>query len=267
MTQTRDSVFSRIYVDYMMRGATRVTWEMRRTFTDDTPWSFQLQVSRNGGDTFENVGIPVVDTFYALDTTPRLYGKDQRLVYRVVLTTPNDTYTSPNAQIMGQLHLRQWLIAREIIRRHRLQAKQTGLRVLDGWLLKRKLQGQVCEHTDPHTGGIIKHDCDICYGTGIVGGYWKAAQDTMIDLRPKTENTQRDPSRGTVNDVVVTGRFVGSHWVNRNDVWVDATSDLRYYIWDVQHAAEINQVPIVIDAKMKPAEATDIIYTIDIDAL
>jgi len=260
-TLTHDTTFHKVEVDYAVRGVTRVSWRMHRHFTDPAPWSFQLQVSRDG-DEFADVGIPVTNTFYAMDDTARLYGKDSRLVYRVVLTTPNGKYTSQPAQIMGKLATRQWLIAREIIRRHRLQAKQTGLRVLDGYLLRRKIVGPACDCLDPHTGGITNHDHEACFGTGIVGGYWQAEANGLIDLSPETHATKRTLQRGTVTDNAARGRFCGTLWVNRNDVWVDAASDRRFYIANVQNAAEVNQVPIIVDVEMRLAEASDIVYKI-----
>jgi hypothetical protein len=266
MPRTKTSVFYQVRVDHAIRGTTRVTWTVRTRFPDPLPWRFRLQVSRNGGGTWENVGIQVVNTFYALDDTPRLYGKDLRITYRVQLITDVDTYYSEPAQPFGWLRKRQWLVAREIIRRHTLEVKQTGLRSLDGYLLKRRVEGTACTCLDHYTGGITDHDCELCHGTGWVDGYWQAIENTMLDLSPELHGTQRDNrlARGTVTDMVARGRFVGIPVLNRRDIWIDKESDRRYYIWNVQNLSEINQVPIIVNAELKLAEATDAIYGVSL---
>ena len=268
MPRTKTSVFYQVRVDYAIRGTARITWTIRPRFSDPQPWRFQLQVSRDG-NTWENVGIEFENVFFALDDEARLYGKDMRIVYRVQMTTASGTYYSEPAQPFGWLRKRQWLVAREIIRRHTLQVKQTGLRALDGYLLKRRLEGTTCDCLDPYTGGITNHDCEFCHGTGFVDGYWRAIDNTMLDLSPETHGTQRDNqmSRGTVTDMVAKGRFVGIPVLNRNDIWIDKESDRRYYVWDVQNLSEINQVPILVNVDLKLAEATDAIYAVPLDGV
>jgi hypothetical protein len=261
MPRTKDSVFYNVRVDYAMRGTPRITWTVRPRFLDPQPWRFQLQVSRDGS-AWSDVGIEFENTFFALDDQQRLYGKDMRIVYRVKMTTDSDTYYSEPAQPFGWLRKRQWLVAREIIRRHTLQVKQRGLRALDGYLLKRKIEGTLCSCRDHHTGGIKNSDCSLCHGTGFLDGYWQAIENTMLDLSPELHGTQQDNqmARGTVTDMLAQGRFVGIPVINRRDIWIDKESDRRYYIWDVDNQAEINQVPIIVNANLKLAEASDAIY-------
>lgn len=262
-------VFYQVRVDFAIRGTARVSWTVRPRFIDSQPWAFQLQVSRNGGVDWENVGIEVTNAFFALDDEYRLYGKDLRIVYRVRLTTEKGVYYSASAQPFGWLRKRQWLIAREIIRRHTLQVKQTGLTSLDGYLLKRRVEGTACTCLDPFTGGVTNHDCEACHGTGFVDGYWQAFENTMLDLSPELHGTQKDNqlSRGTVTDMVAKGRFIGLPVLNRNDIWIDKESDRRYYIWDIQNLSEINQVPLIVNAELRLAEMTDAIYRVPLSGV
>lgn len=262
MPITRDTAFSRVYVDYSMQGSPRVTWEMREDFLDPLPWSFQLQASRDGGgDTWTNVGAAVSNAFFALDDTQRQFAKTLRLGYRVVLTTSVSTYTSPTAQVLGLLSKRQWLQARAIRRRAILEART--LDSLPGYLMKRKLYGTACtDCVNPMTGGIMNSDCDTCKGTGYTDGYWAAVQDTMFDLQPEGNDTKRTDS-GTVNDIVITGRFIAPPAVQRRDVWVDANSDRRYVVNSVRSLAEVNRVPIIVAAELRLAEFDDVIYSVD----
>ena len=269
MPRTRDipgGAFERVWVDYAIKGTARVTWELRRDFLDATPHTFQLQGNPNWNeedpsvDLWENVGAPVVDTDYALDSTQRMYGKHLRVAYRVVLTTSVTTYTSPLAQVFGQLTLRQWLQARAIIRR--AQLKPRGCEAFEGYLLKRKLQGTVCSVcVDPITGGVTDASCSVCNGTGREAGYWVAVENTMFDLSPESGDALR-PELGPNSDTKVVGKFIGIPPIHAEDVWVDAKSDRRYYITSVQSAAEIARVPIIVQAQLALAPFNDIIYSV-----
>jgi hypothetical protein len=263
MPLTRSTAaFDRVHVDYALSASARVTWEMRRDFVDPYPWVFQLQVSKDGGgDTWTDVGTSITNTFYALDDSQRQYGKSLRATYRVQLTTPGGTYTSNQAQVLGKLSKRQWLQARAIIRRALLRPR--GLEDFPGYLMKRKIHGTACtECVDPMTGGILDSDCATCNGTGVVSGYWKAAEDKMFDLQPEGEATQRSP-QGTINTVSIVGKFIGIPAINRNDLWIDANSDRRYLVAQVAPVAELNRVPLIVRAELRLVEFGDIVYSID----
>ena len=268
MPNTRNQVFNRVQTDFSVRGITRVEWSLRPRFCEP-PHTFQLQVSRNGGVDWTDVGVPVVDIYQAFDDERRLCaGKDQRVVYRVKLTTgEGNTYFSDHSTVLGNLTQRQWLQAREMIRRAKIQMKQSGLRSLDGYLLKRRVQGTPCtECVDPHTGGILNSSCENCGGTGFIDGYWQAGAHNMIDLSPELRHTHRDNNlqRGTVDDQVAVGRFVGLPLIHSRDVWVDRKGDQRYQISKVSHKAEMDQVPIVVDVELRLLSHDNIIYTVDV---
>jgi len=263
---TTGNPISRIYVDYALTGSARITWELREDFIDPTgSYYYTLQVNPNRSETdrWEDVGIEIFNQFYALDDTQRQHGKDLRVSYRVKVRTVWDTYTSEPAQVLGNLSKRQWLQARAIMRRVILNPK--GLENFPGYLMKRRLHSTVCtDCVDPITGGITNSDCDECKGTGRIGGYWTSTSNTMFDASPEPENTKRSPM-GTVNDSVIMGRFLGIPELRRNDVWIDANSDRRYFVQSVLSRAEVNRVPVVVDAELRLAEFSDIVYDINID--
>lgn len=271
MPQTRDTstgAFERVYVDYAIAGTARVTWELRRRFLDPEPYSFQLQANKNWDETdpvedlWENVGAPTAN-YTATDTTKRQFGTQLRIAYRVELTTPLDTYTSEPAQVLGQLTMRQWLEARAIIRRAQLQPR--GREAFTGYLWKRKLHGTACPVcVDQISGAITDPNCTTCNGTGKQQGYWQAAENTLFDMSPEAANAVRS-ELGTADNSEIAGKFIAIPMVHAEDVWVDAVSDRRYYITEVQTAAEIARVPILAQAKLKLAPFTDIIYDVDVE--
>lgn len=268
MPTTRDSVFDRVQTDFSVRGITRVEWSLRRRFCEP-PHVFQLQVSRNGGVDWTDVGVEVCDIYQAFDDERRLcLGKDQRVVYRVRLTTGEaNVYFSQPSHIFGSLTSRQWLLAREIIRRALIGTKQKGLRSLDGFLLKRRVEGETCtDCVDPHTGGITNSSCQACNGTGFIDGYWVAGKHQMYDLSPELRHTHRENTltRGTVDDQRAQARMIGLPIINSRDLWVDHIGDQRYEIHRVQHKAEMNQVPLVADVELRLLAHSHAAYTIEI---
>jgi len=260
------SVFSRIEVDYSIKGESRIEWELIDTFRDPAPHTFQLQANRNWDEPGDwvDVGLPVEDTCYAIDDTQRQFGKTLRIAYRVIMTTPCATYTSSPAEVLGRLSYQQWLQARGIIRRELLFP--TGDQFL-GYFFKRKLHGQICTNcVDPFTGGIKKTDCVECRGTGVVEGYWKAAENTMYGMSPETRHSKRD-QRGTVNDIVAVGKFIAIPLIHSRDMWVDKDSDRRYIVHKVRNISEINQVPILAEVELRLAQLDDIVYTVPLEVV
>jgi len=261
--------FSRIEVDYLVKGESRITWTLRDDFVecDASQHTFQLQANPNWDEpnSWENVGLPVTNAFFAIDDTQRQFGRVLRVAYRVVMTTPCDTYTSQPAEVLGCLSERQWLQARAILRR--LLLKPSGLEVFEGYLMKRKIHDSTCtECVDPHTGGIKNTDCSNCHGTGIVEGYWQAAENIVFDMQPKQRHSKRDKSRGTINDRrPVMAKAIGLPMMHARDVWIDKCSDKRYVVHNVEHLSELNGVPIVAQVEMRLAQFTDPVYGIPLE--
>ena len=259
--------FQRVHVDWAARGVARVTWYLRPDFIATEPLYFQLQVNTNNGDPDDwvDVGSPVVNTYYATDSGIRAYGNLTRVVYRVKLIGIPVDSISGNTFCFGLLSYRQWLQAKAIMRRAILMPR--GLVHHQGYLLKRKVHGTLCTCVDPYTGGITNSGHSVCNGTGLVEGYWQAAENTMFNMTPETNNDQNDPelNRQTVNDVFRTGTCLGLPPVAAKDVWISANNDKRYYIHSVATKAAINDVPIIVEAEMRLAPFSDIIYTIPLE--
>lgn len=267
MPLTRDTVFDRVYVDYAVQANARVSWLLRPRFPDNPPYEFQLQVSRNGGVDWLDVGAPLINEYYAIDDSQRLRGQDRRLTYRVVLTTADGTYTSPEADIMAKLTARQWLLAKSIIRR--LKVESRGLETYPGVLLKRRIAGTRCTAcTDRLTGGITDPDCQTCKGSGFIDGYFRGVEATLLDLSPQGRETHNRGGIGTITEPkAFPGKFVGVPLVHNNDIWVDTNNDQRYRVGKVQHMAELNMLPLVCSCELYPIEYSDIAYQVPLEGM
>ena len=268
MPATEKYPFRRLGVDHSVRGVSHVWWEMHRHFHDTPPYVFQLQTGNTGNPNatdWEDVGTEVVNGFFALDDEHRegAYGKRLLTHYRVKLTTSVGVYISLPVATYGELGFKDWLLAREIVRKETLRH---GLVSREGYLLKRMRFGEPCTTCiDPLTGEITDSKCPDCNGVGFLVGYHAPARlamdmgpEAVIELRRGTEPP--GPSRPTD----LKGRILGFPQVNKEDVWVDSKSDQRFLIHEIRHMSEWRGIPLIIQVGIKLAPYTDQVYRLEV---
>lgn len=267
MSQPRIFPFKRVSVDHMIRGVTRVWWQLDSAFNDTGPYSFQLQVGRTGlkdATDWKNVGEPVVDGYVALDPAWRESGYDNTVHYRVVLTTARTKYVSQAASCFGQLNERDWLIAGEIVRKEQVRNK---LVASPGYLLKRMRYGKQCTRClDPLTKEITDNDCPECGGTGFAVGWHPPLAMQCWDLSPQVidEDVDNNAKGNTRNQPYVTARVIGFPAVNKWDVWVNANSDERWSVESIQIVAAIRNIPLVYQLKLGLLPFSNSAYAIEV---
>lgn len=264
-------VFDRVVVSYLIRGGTRVMWQLLDTFTDPRPLNFQLQVGRTNNqdaDDWLDVGLPVENAYFAFDPDQHVWGKTDWTHYRIKLTTTLGTYYSLPTGGMGILDRRHWRAAREMIRQ-KIKDWRLGPSGQEGYLLKRRWVGQNCPIClDYMTKEVTNPDCPDCYGTGKKCGYYFPMACVYASLSPKYRHTELDGDkggqRGTINDVVVQAEMLGGYLLDELDIWVAKKTDDRYYIHEVQNTGELKGVPITSSVKLRPVPYSSIVYSINI---
>lgn len=262
------AVFDRVHVSYLIRGGTRVLWDLLPSFTDPGPLTFRLQVGQTANpdaDDWRDVGIPVVDAYFAVDPHQRTWGKLNRAHYRVVLETGRGVYASEPVGDAGVLSPRDWRTAREIVRVKR-QAFRYGPSGQRGYLLKRRWTGTRCPRClDFQTEEVRDPNCPVCYGTGFQCGYYYPMSCVWAALDPQSHRTHIDGNlRGTVAESVTRAEMLQTELMGENDVWVAAGSDDRYYVHQVQNTAEIRGVPLVASVELRAIPYTSAVYDIAI---
>ncbi len=267
MTQQRIFPFRRVSVDHMVRGVTRVWWQLEPLFNDPGPYTFQLQFGRTGlRDTpdWKDIGGPVVNGFTATDSEWREGGYDILSHYRVKLTTPNGVYVSQAANCYGELTEKDWLLAREIIRKERLRHRMVSV---SGYLLKPYRYGKPCPRCrDQLTQEVTDANCDVCNGTGFEVGFHPPLALQCWDLSPETiqEDVDDQVKGSTRENAYVTARVVGFPALNKNDIWVNGSSDERWRVETIQVLAAIRGVPIVYSVKMGLLPFNNAVYALEV---
>jgi hypothetical protein len=261
-------VFRRVIVDYLVEGAARVSWELDRHFVEPTvtTYVYQLQASPGAVDTADDwvdVGGPVTDAFALLDDRKRLYGKSADLCYRVLLTTDVATYVSPVAEVLGKLDEYSYLLIQECVRKELLRHRLFGS--VQGWLLKARRFGEVCDCVDSLTNQVTDSSHERCFSTGIVSGYYKAVPCQFATIEPSESREQRDLSAvGTEKKMVTTGRFVGFPLPVQGDAFVSSGGDTRFYIHSVRELACWRQCVVIVSCELRLAPFSDILYKVPI---
>jgi hypothetical protein len=264
-------VFERLLVFPRIRGGTRVEWLMDRDFTDPLPYTFQLQVGTAGDHDISDwtpVGSTVVNGWYLLDDQERVFGLQQWTHYRVQLVTSKGTYYSDPAPCLGLWDFRQWRRACGVLRNEMLNFRAGE--APEGYLLKRRVQGEPCSCLDPLTQECRNPDCLICYGTSWVGGYFQPLGCVYAALSEQATHShiEAEGPRGAGGDIIVKARMLALPQLQEKDVWINKTTDHRYIVHTIQSACEIKGVPLVYDpVELRLAPFTNIIYDIPIPDL
>lgn len=266
MPHTMNFPFRRVLVDHVVVGGTTVWWELHPSFREAGPYAFQLQYGRTGSNNavdWIDVGAPVSDGFSAVDDQQRLYGKTNESNYRVQLRTPHSTYVSTPASAFGNLDEKDWVFAREVIRKERLLA---GRVAQSGVLLKRLRYGRRCTRClDAQTQTVTDSKCPECFGTGFSGGYH--APFPFMCLSEKGGGGSGE-SRGGLqppgqkNEITTVARVLAFPMLNLEDVFVGDDSDDRWVVSKVEDVSAIRYYPLICDVTFQFVPYTDVIYRI-----
>lgn len=268
MSQARIFPFRRVSVDHMVRGVTRVWWELERTFNDPGPYYFQLQVGHTGVDAayddWKNVGGPVVDNYLAYDDTWRDTGGVMVSHYRVLLTTNKGAYVSQPVGVYGELEEHDWVISREIVRKEKLRHDKASV---PGYLIKAIRYGTPCRTCrDQLTQEVTNFECPICLGTGFETGYYPPLPMQCWDVSPRVINEKQDDKlKGTTREQsMVTARALGFPQIDKGDIWVNSKSDERWIVDTIKVAAAMRGVPIVYEISMDLLPISNSIYLMEV---
>lgn len=238
-----------------------VTWDISPGFTGTHPYTFRLYASRSGVGDWQLIDT-VVDTYNAIDPARWVYGVSPRLTYFVELEDgAGSRYPSPVALATGGLEGSNVFKAREIIR-NEARLLQPDLSGICGYLWKRRHYGDVCTCVDHDTllPGNPRHN--LCYGTGIIGGYFNAVPYNVMPRTPSRKRRIRSTDAGPDERQALIGRGLLCPRLDKGDVWCNSNTDEHYIVQEVSELL-LAGVPILYDQiELRLVASTDVVYTL-----
>jgi len=267
------NVFSRIQIQTNPLGGNVIAWGLRAGFTAQGPYHFYVDFGRSSTNEWQVLNeSPVIDDCFFVDPCQRHWDTSVDYYYRVRLVLPNVVdaggncvaYISEPQQANGVWDKQDWLKARYIIRQElKLQNKRT-VKTSAGVLLKRRRFGQQAVTTTTWETGEVQHThANVDYGTGLVGGYFRAIDYRVTMDAPWSRKFGRsDPTKGTTNEVVRAGRAIAYPYVEYSDIYHRLDSGERFIIREIVTIAEIGNIPILVQLKLSLAPTTSQVYKI-----
>ena len=181
------------------------------------------------------------------------------MFFRVHMLADGNDYYSPPIAPYGSLERRDFLLIQEIQRKELLMARvQAGV---PGQIFLRSLYGPPCPICrDFVTGDATTENCNSCYGTGRIPGYY-GPYDGWFTYSPehRIKGLEND-HEGVHEHPTFNIRLIGFPRLKKDDVIVDTTSDRRYYVDTLTAVAEIRRVPIVQDVVGHEITRTSAMY-------
>lgn len=247
-----------VFPDYS--GGFVFMWEILESFNESPPWTFFIEEAASPTGPWISIAGPIVDTFFYKEPWHRLINKSSVLYYRVRMIVGDNVYFSGVVQPYGDLDRKDFLIAREIMRKEVLHMK--GMAGTAGRLYTVATFGPRCRKcVDPVTGEVRNSKCKDCFGTGRMHPYF-GPYDAWMTFSEDKQHIKQDDGMGTFEHKLFNVRLVANPVVKKNDVIVDLASDKRYYVNQASVVAEIRRIPIVQMLAVSEAPVSDKVYSI-----
>ena len=233
-------------------------WELNDSFSAPGPFAFRIQMAPTPTGPWETISEPVIDSYYWADERKPV-GKTAARNYRVTMVDADGVqYASEPVLPAGDLDLREFLIAREILRKEELNARMmAGVR---GQVWIAAEYGTKCPKClDPITGHVRNSHCSKCHGTGFYPSHY--GPFTMwLSFSQNQNGMTHDEVGGTKDDKQFSVRAIGTPRLKKNDVIRDTRTGKMFYIQAVSNAAELRRIPIVQQLTVSEAATTDQCY-------
>lgn len=237
-------------------------WEVSETCTDPLPWNFTIEWSQDGKHKWQVLKDDLVNLRSWHDPEKsKKRDKDLDPFYRVKMETSAGTYYSPVKGTYGDLPKRDYLIAKEIMRKEILSMRKLSGNACELW--KRMKTGIKCTAcTDEVTGELIRSNCPECLGSQYEGGFVGPHEIWATFSLRKSEIKHEQGGYGTTDNQLFNIRMIGHPFVNEGDVIIDVVSDRRYQVDGIDDMVEIRRVPIILQLSACEAAIGDDIYKI-----
>jgi len=234
------------------------SWRMNDDFVDSDPWTFVVQESETPKGPWKDISGKLVNTFFFSEKEPRVAPKDQTLYFRILLKTPAGKYESHVESPYCSLSRREFLLAREIMRKEILmQEKMAGVLSLVWY---KSIFGPPCTKCgDFVLGDTVDSCCPHCFGTGKIPGYY-GPFPAYVSYSPMDRRKGMQRPSGVDELYATPGRVIGSLRLKKDDVVVDPVSNTRFFVDAVQNLVEFRRYPVIQSVTLNEIAKTHIVY-------
>lgn len=234
-------------------------WSLNDDFSAPPPFEFRVQTAPTPAGPWVNISGPILDAMCWADVRKPV-GKTSSRNYRVTLKDGDDRMYASVAKLpCSDLDLREFLIAREILRKEELNARKFAGVLGQVWLEAE--YGLPCPKClDPITRMPTNSHCQVCHGTGRLESHYGPFEMWLQFSNKQNHGATHDDAGGTKDDKPFAVRVVGTPRLKKNDVLRDSSTGKMYYIQSVTNAAEIRRIPIVQQLTVGEAATTDQCY-------
>lgn len=237
------------------------TWEVSQGLADPGPWRFVVEEGQAPAGPWTALSPALVNTYSWTQVQPRTIGKDEVLYYRVVMTTPMNVFESEVMMPYGDMGRREFLIAREIMRKEMLTASK--FEGVEGQLWLVSTFGPKCTVClDPITGMIRDGYCPACSGTGRAPAYHGPYETWLKFSTAQRQTMHSGDGNGTLQPTTYKVRMIGAPPVKTNDLVVDRGSAKRYYVDSVAVVSEVRRTPVIQELVVHEAPLSDVAYKV-----
>ena len=234
-------------------------WSVNPSFSAPSPWTFVVQEATAVDGPWNDIS-PELSGVMAWKESKRWIGtKGYELFFRVRMSAGGETYFSHTSSPYGDLSRRDYLIARDVMRREVLHSR--GMAGVEVVVYRVNTSGSQCSACrDPISGMTMDSHCKVCFGTGRNPPYFGPYAMWASFSGDTNHNAGLDGTGGNVEQKAFRVRMISAIPLRKNDVIVDLRSDKRYYVDAASVVAEMRRVPIVQEVVANEAATTDVIY-------
>ena len=237
------------------------SWDVSQEIMDKGPWKFVVEEAPAKDGPWTPVSPELANTHHWIETTRRVVNKNQVLLFRVKLITGVRTYYSAVREPYSDLNRREYLIAREIMRREVLHARTLAGGLARVWL--RSTFGPQCTVCkDPVTGDVINTACQVCFGTGRNPGFYGPFDLWFVPTPTQRDTVMAPDGTGTREPIVNTFKTIGFPHMKDGDILIDKQAGKRYYVDSVSQAVELRGYPLVQQLEGREIPVSDPVYNL-----
>lgn len=221
------------------------------------PWIFTVQESPTGRDAWADISPPLADQLIYIEEERRKFDKSRRPYFRIRGEIGGRMLYSAVRDAFGDLNRREWLLAREIMRKELLRMRGMGGVPVTLWM--KFHTGAKCPRCrDVVSQETLDANCPVCCGTGYVTGF-HGPYSSWASFTPVVSRKRHEEGGAGITDLRQHQvRLLGSFALVRDDLILDTPSQRVYAVDQISQLIELRRVPLVIQCTAHEGNFTDI---------